>query len=64
MSDKKTKKLIKSRKLNREKKSIKILKKPTSSVRFWFYKHETKKTEPNRTEPKLEKNRAKPEKQS
>jgi hypothetical protein len=42
--------------LNREKKSIKpirILKKPTSSVQFWFYKPETEKSEPNRaqTEP-------------
>jgi hypothetical protein len=49
---KKIKKSIKSRKLekkiteksNREKKPIKILKKPTGSV--WFYKPETKKTEP------------------
>jgi hypothetical protein len=31
------------------------LKKPTGSVRFWFYKPETKKTEPNRTKPKLKK---------
>jgi hypothetical protein len=26
------------------------LKKPTGLVRFWFYKPETKKTEPNRTQ--------------
>jgi len=53
---KKTKKLKKS---NREKKSIKILKKPTSLVRFWFYKPKTEKTKPNQTKPKPEKNRAK-----
>jgi hypothetical protein len=50
------------------------LKKPTGSVRFWFFKPGTGKTEPNRkkpdkkpsqTEPKPKKpsqNRAKPEK--
>jgi hypothetical protein len=34
-------------------KPIKILKKPTGSVRFWFFKPGTKKTEPdpNRKEP-------------
>ena len=32
-------------------KPIKILKNPTGSVRFRFYKQKTKKTEPNRTEP-------------
>jgi hypothetical protein len=31
------------------------LKKPTGSIRFWFYKPETEKTEPN-----PEKNRKKP----
>jgi hypothetical protein len=31
-------------------KPIKILKKPTGSVRFRFYKPETEKTKPNRTE--------------
>ena len=61
---KKTKKPIKPRKLNREKKPIKlikILKKLTGSVRF--YKPETKKTEPNLNRKKTEpnrKNRAKP----
>jgi hypothetical protein len=48
---KKTKKPIKSRKLkkpNRKKKPIKILKKPTGSVRFRFFKPGTGKTEPNR----------------
>jgi hypothetical protein len=35
------------KKPNREKKQIKILKKPTDSVRFWFYKPETEKIEPN-----------------
>jgi hypothetical protein len=54
---KKTKKPIKPRKPekkpkkpNRKKpiKPIKILKKPAGSVRFWFYKQKTKKTEPNR----------------
>jgi hypothetical protein len=54
---KKIKKPIKPKKPNREKKPIKILKKPTSSVRF--YKPETEKTE-----PKPEKNRAKPKKLS
>jgi len=43
---KKIKKPRKSKKLNCEKKSIKILKKPIGSVRFWFYKTKTKKTEP------------------
>jgi hypothetical protein len=33
------------------------LKKPTSSVQFWFYKPETEKTKPN---PNQEKTRAKP----
>jgi hypothetical protein len=31
-------------------KSIKILKKLTGSVQFWFYKPETEKTESNRTQ--------------
>jgi len=35
------------------------LKKPTSSVQFWFYKPETEKTKPN---PNQEKTRAKTEK--
>jgi hypothetical protein len=35
------------KKPNREKKPIKILKKLAGSVRFWFYKPEIKKTEPN-----------------
>jgi hypothetical protein len=57
------------KKPNREKnpiKPIRILKKPTSSVRFRFYKPETEKTEPNpnrknpkKTEPNR-KNQAKP----
>ena len=51
----KIEKLIKLRKL---KKSIKILKKLTGSVRFWFYKPKTEKTELNRTQTK--KNRKKP----
>jgi len=34
-------------KLNHEKKPIRILKKLIGSVQFWFYKPETKKTEPN-----------------
>jgi len=38
------------------------LKKPTGSVRFWFYKFETEKTELNRIQTK--KNRAKPKKSS
>jgi len=48
------------KKPNREKKQIKILKKPTVSVQFRFYKPNTEKTEPDRTQS--EKNRAKPEK--
>jgi hypothetical protein len=42
------------------------LKKPTGSVRFWFYKPETKKTEPNRTqtEKNWKKNRVKLKKPS
>ena len=75
---KKTEKPIKLRKPNREKKPIKpikILKKLTSSVRFWFYKPETEKTKSNLNRKKPEKkpsqtrktelnrkNRAKPEK--
>jgi hypothetical protein len=38
-----------------------IFKKPTGSVRFWFYKPETKKTELNPNRKKLKK-RVKPEK--
>jgi len=38
------------KKLNREKKPIKILKKSTGSIRFWFYKLEIKKTKLNRTQ--------------
>jgi hypothetical protein len=57
---KKIKKPIKSRKLNRKKKLIRILKKSTGLVRF--YKSETEKTKPNRT--KIGKNRAKPKKPS
>jgi hypothetical protein len=38
------------KKSNREKKPIKILKKPTSLVRFWFYKLKTEKTKPNQTQ--------------
>jgi len=34
------------------------LKKPTGSIRFWFYKPETEKTEPNRTQTE-KKNRKK-----
>jgi hypothetical protein len=45
---------------NIEKKSIKILKKPAGSIRF--YKQKTKKTEPNRK--KTGKKQAKPEKLS
>jgi hypothetical protein len=41
---------------------LEFFKKPTSSVRFWFYKPETKKTERGQTQ--TEKNRAKPEKPS
>jgi len=41
-----------SKKLNREKKPIKFLKKPTDSVRVRFYKPETEKTEPNQTQTK------------
>jgi len=37
------------------KKTIRILKKPTSSVRFRFYKSKIKKTKLNLTEPKLKK---------
>jgi len=38
------------------------LKKPTGAVRFWFYKLETEKIEPNQTQ--TEKNRAKQKKPS
>ena len=43
----------KPKKPNHEKKPIKILQKPTGSVRFRFYKPETEKTEsnPNRAKP-------------
>ena len=76
---KKTKKPIKPRKLKKKitekteswKKPIKILKKSTGLVRFWFYKLETEKTKPNPNRKKPSqtekpsqnrKNRAKPEK--
>jgi hypothetical protein len=60
------------KKPSREKKLIKILKKPTGSVRFWFFKPRTKKTKPNRTRTETNreknepnrKNRAKPKKPS
>jgi hypothetical protein len=57
------------KKLNRKKKSIKpikILKKLTGSVWFWFYKPETENIEANRNqnEKNPEKNRVKPEKLS
>jgi hypothetical protein len=68
-----TKKLEKSVKLEKKqkknqtmkKKLIRILKKPTGSVRFWFYKPKTKKLNPNRKKigkkpSQIEKNRAKP----
>jgi hypothetical protein len=43
------------------KKPIKILKKPTGSVRFRFYKFETKKTKPKPKKPNPnQKNRVKP----
>jgi hypothetical protein len=45
-------------------KPIKILKKSTGLVWFWFYKPETEKTEPNSNRKKLEKNRAKLKKPS
>jgi hypothetical protein len=38
-------------------KPSKILKKPTGSVQFWFYKLETEKTEPNPNRNKTEPNR-------
>ena len=49
-----------NRKTEPWKKPIRILKKLTSSVRFWFYKPETEKTKSKRTQTK--KNQAKPEK--
>jgi hypothetical protein len=60
------------KKPSREKKLIKILKKPTGSVRFRFFKPRTKKTKPNRTRTETNreknepnrKNRAKPKKPS
>ena len=56
--DKKIKKPIKSKKLNRKKKlikPIKILKKPTSLV--LFYKFEIEKIKPNRTQTEKTKNK-------
>ena len=38
------------------------MKKPADSIRFWFYKLKTEKTESNPNRKKPEKNRAKPEK--
>ena len=62
------------KKPNCEKKSVKILKKPAGSVRFWFYKLKTEKTEPNPNRKKPSqtgkkpsqagKNRAKPKNQA
>jgi hypothetical protein len=40
------------------------LKKPTGSVRFWFFKPGTGKTEPKKKLEKTEPNRAKPKKPS
>jgi ribonuclease PH len=64
---KKTEKPRKSEKNNRKnrtvKKTMKILKKPTGSVRFRFYKPKTKKPNRTQTEKKpsqIGKNRAKP----
>jgi hypothetical protein len=61
---KKTEKQRKSKKITEKtepwKKPIKpskILKKPTGSVQFWFYKLETEKTEPNPNRNKTEPNR-------
>jgi len=48
---KKTEKLIKSKKSKKSIKPIRILKKPTGSVWFQFYKFETEKTKSNRFEP-------------
>jgi hypothetical protein len=53
----------KTKKLNCKKKLIKNFKKSTGSVRFWFYKHKTEKTEPNPNKKKpsqIGKNQAKP----
>jgi hypothetical protein len=47
------------KKPNRENKQIKILKKSAGSVQFRFYKSETEKTEPNRTQ--IKKNQKKTE---
>ena len=47
----------KSKKPNREKNPIKILKKPTGSIRFLFYKPQTEKTGPNPNWKKPEPNR-------
>ena len=62
---KKTEKLIKPKKPEKNnwknrtvKKPIKILKKPASLVRFWFYKQKTKPSQTEKNEP----NRAKPKK--
>jgi hypothetical protein len=41
-------------------KLIKIFKKPIGWVRFRFYKHETKKTEPNRTQTEKTEQKTKP----
>ena len=38
--------------MNCKKELIKILKKPTDSIMFRFYKLETEKTEPNRSQTK------------
>ena len=59
--EKKTEKPIKPRK-PKKKKPIRIFKKSTGSVRFWFYKPETEKIKPNPNRKKTEsnqKNRAK-----
>jgi len=47
IKSRKPKKIIE--KPNYEKKPIRILKKPTGSIQFRFYKLEIEKTEPNRT---------------
>jgi hypothetical protein len=52
-----------SKKTEKSIKLFKILKRFTGLVRFWFYKSEIKKTEPNPDQKKPEKNQVQPKKQ-
>jgi hypothetical protein len=55
--EKKTEKLIKLKKPEKNNKKNQTVKKPTGLVRFRFYKLETEKNEPKPNQKKIESNR-------